>query len=320
MRLSVVSPQWSVVRLIVLVAAVIGSAGVSAAGEPAGFTVALLPDTQLYSEKFPDTYIAQTEWIKHRAGRDNIKFVIHLGDIVEHAGAEREWENADRAHRVLDGAVPYSILPGNHDMNDKRETPLYNKYFSPARFEKCPWYGGHEDETNDNNYCFFHAAGMKFMVLSLEFNPTDQTLKWAGKVLGAQRDCRVIVATHEYMDTKGRRDAGNNVWNRFLRKHGNIFMVVSGHVLGVGHQTSTNDAGGKVHEILCDYQGLPNGGNGWLQTLRFVPAENKIYVEAYSPLLDKHNKHPEHTYTLDYEMSVAKGGKGKAEGPPIPNP
>ena len=77
-------------------------------------------------------------------------------------------------------------------------------------------------------------------------------------------------------------------------------------MLGVATQTSTNDAGRPVHEMLVDYQGLPNGGDGWLRTLRFVPAENKIYVTAYSPLLDEYMKNPPHTFTLDYQMKPAR--------------
>jgi len=266
-----------------------------------------LPDTQLYAESHPDTYLAQTKWIRQRARADNIKFVIHLGDIVQTATVEQEWRNADRAHRVLDGAVPYSVLPGNHD-GAPGKTPLYNKYFGPQRFKDSRWYGGHMGEKNDNNYCFFQGAGMKFMVLSLEFDPGGQTLKWANDVLESHRDCRVIVATHCYMRPGGRdKSIGEKIWNKLVRKRPNVFMVISGHVLGWEHltSTSTSDGGNRVHEILSDYQGLPGGGNGWLQTLRFVPDENKIHVDAYSPTLDKHNKDPKHTYTLDYDM----GGK-----------
>lgn len=277
-----------------------------AAARPAeSFTVVLIPDTQNYSEKFPDTYLTQTRWIRNLAACTNVKFAIHLGDIVQYSDAEQEWRIADRAHRQLDGCVPYSVLPGNHD-GAPGNTALYNKYFPPERFEAYCYYGGHKDDNNDNNYCFFHAAGMTFMVLSLEYNPRDETLAWADGVVNAHPECRVILATHTYMTPKGRNKTGNHVWNRFVRKHENIFMVLSGHVLGVAHQTSLNDAGGRVHEILCDYQGLPNGGDGWLQTLCFVPAADRIHVRAYSPLLDEYNDAPEHSYTLDYDMIVCR--------------
>jgi 3',5'-cyclic AMP phosphodiesterase CpdA len=286
---------------LVLVLLAIGIAAVSAAEQPGGFTVVLLPDTQLYCESHPEIYLAQTEWIKRRAAADNIKFVIHLGDIVQNVDAEAEWKNADRAHRVLDGVVPYSVLPGNHD-GAPGSTALYNKYFGPGRFKGCPWYGPHVGEKNDNNACRFEAAGMKFMVLSLQYDPGKKALDWANQIVRRHKDRRVIVATHCYT-RPGRRDPiGERIWNGLVRKNENVFMTVSGHVLGWEHLTSTNDAGRPVHEILSDYQGLPNGGDGWLQTLRFLPERNQIQVRAYSPTLDKYNQDPRHTYTLDYTM------------------
>lgn len=286
------------------------------------FTVVLLPDTQYYSEKYPDTYVAQTLWVRERRKADAIQFAIHLGDIVQTPTKKSEWENANQAMRMLDGVVPYSMVPGNHDMVvSDRDSTLYNEYFSPARFAGRKWYGGHMGESNDNNYCFFEACGMKFMVLSLEFAPRDETLRWAAGVTERHPDHRVIVATHCYMRPDGRDtncataykvagNSGEQVWQKLIRKQPNIFLVVSGHVLGVGLQTSINDAGGKVVEMLVDYQGLPNGGDGWLRSLRFVPSESKIHVKTYSPLLDEVNKDAKETFTIDYEMTAAKRDAG----------
>ncbi|MEO2014598.1 MAG: metallophosphoesterase [Fuerstiella sp.] len=282
------------------------------------FSVVLLPDTQNYSEKFADTYVAQTLWIRQQAKTDNIKFVVHLGDIVQTSTKKTEWENADRAMRLLDGVVPYSMAPGNHDMVVKtRDSTLYNQYYSPERFADRPWYGGHMGDTNDNNFCFFEASGMKFMILNLEFAPRDETLEWAAGVTQRFPDHRVIVATHCYMRPNQRDtgcatsykiagNSGEQIWQKLIRRQPNIFLVVSGHVLGVGLQTSVNDAGGKVLEMLTDYQGLPNGGDGWLRSLKFVPGENKIHVRTYSPLLNKDNKDAKETFSLDYEMTTVK--------------
>ncbi len=286
------------------------------------FRVVLLPDTQNYAEKYPETYVEQTLWIRQHLKEDNTKFVIHLGDIVQTSTQKPEWENANRAMRLLDGVVPYSMVPGNHDMVVKsRDSTLYNQYFSPSRYADQKWYGGHMGDTNDNNFCFFEACGMQFMVVSLEFAPRDETLQWAAGVTSRYPNHRVIVATHCYMRPKGRDTAcatsynvagnsGEQMWQKFIRKQPNIFLVVSGHVLGVGLQTSVNDAGGKVLEMLTDYQGLPNGGDGWLRSLQFVPSENKIHIETYSPLLDKYNKDAKETFSLNYDMTAAKRKAG----------
>ena len=49
-----------------------------------------------------------------------------------------------------------------------------------------------------------------------------------------------------------------------------IFMTLNGHFYddhGERFQISTNDAGLPVFEMCSDYQGYPNGGNGWLRKL-----------------------------------------------------
>ena len=313
------NPTSRVIAACCLLAIILVHPGIAGAEDKdateKSFSVVLLPDTQNYSEKYPDTYFSQALWIRQQAAKDNIKFVIHLGDIVQTSTKEPEWKNADRAMQLLDGVVPYSMAPGNHDMVvTNRDSSLYNKYYSPARFEGRPWYGGHMGDNNDNNYCFFEGSGMKFMIINLEFAPRDETLEWAAGVASKHPDHRIIVATHCSMrpkqpDTscasayKIAGNSGEEIWQKLIRKQPNIFLVVSGHVLGVGLQTSTNDAGGKVLEMLTDYQGLPNGGNGWLRSLKFVPAENKIHVRAYSPLLNEENTAPDETFLLDYEMT-----------------
>ena len=310
----------SFVMLMFLVVTVSSCAtyGPSWASSAEPFSVVLIPDTQNYSEKYPYIYIQQTTWIKDQAEEDNIKFAIHLGDIVQTAKNENEWKVADTAHKVLDGAVPYSVVPGNHDLDYRdgalsRETSLYNTYFPPSRFAGESWYGGHMGEDNACNYCFFEEGGLKFMVISFAFAPSDEMIAWASEIVKQHPDHRVIVATHYYMRTNGRGNDGSTygldgadgemLWNKFIRTHENIFMVVSGHVLGAYHQISINDARKPVIEILSDYQGEANGGDGWLQAMRFLPDANRIDVVAYSPKLETFNKEPAHTYSLDYEMN-----------------
>jgi hypothetical protein len=250
---------------------------------------------------------------------DNIKFVVCLGDIVQNAHVEKEWLNAYEASRILDGVVPYTSVPGNHDLVTKdkaitRDSTLYNKFFGVSRFEKEPWYRGHLGATNDNNFCTFSAAGRDFLILSVEFAPRDEVLDWAAEICQKHPAHNVILATHSYLNLKGRISAPNKVanstanngeemWDKLVRKQPNIFMVACGHVGGVNLLLSKNDAGGQVIEILTDYQNLQKGGEGWLRTMKFVPAENKIYVDAYSPLLKQHNSDSKQTHTIDLDFS-----------------
>ena len=304
---------------IVVFAAMLAPLVAPAAEPNEVFTVVLMPDTQFYSEKYPDTYVQQTLWIRSRVKEDNLKFSIGLGDIVQNAKEEQEWINANRAASTLDGVLPYSMVPGNHDQASKdkmltRDTSLYNKYFPVSRYADEKWYGGHLGDKNDNNYCFFEGAGKKFLVLSVEFHPTNATLAWAAEVCQKHPQHNVIVATHSYLGLKSRTpsplkgyglegNSGDEMWDKLIRKQPNIFMVVCGHVGGVNMQTSKNDSGEPVIELLTDYQNLKNGGDGWLRTMKFVPKENKIYVTAYSPLLKEYNNDPKHSHTIDLDFA-----------------
>jgi hypothetical protein len=291
------------------------------------FTLVLLPDTQRYTKFNPAMYFSQTHWIRDNRGALNLQFVIHLGDIIDD-NTDAEWRVADMAMRVLDEHVPYIVLPGNHDFEPHPEkgwrmklSPKYNAVFSPLRFRDKPWYGGHRGITNDNSYCFFSAAGREFMIVALEYGPTDEVLEWAAALIRAHPHKRVIVATHSYMyddDTRlGPGDEysphkshlsyndGEQMWEKFIRHHRNIFMVVSGHVKGrgTGRLTSKGDHGNVVHQMLSNYQQLESGGDGWLRILKFIPGEKKLLVRTYSPWLKKFDHDPNQSFDLELEPS-----------------
>ncbi len=297
------------------------SAQAAPAAPPAEeFSVVLLPDTQFYALRYPSTFKAQTRWIAKSRAALGIAAVVHLGDIT-HRNTAREWRVADHAFRLLDGVVPYSVLPGNHDglSHGRTDTRHFNHYFGPRRFDSRPWYGGHLGDTNDNNYILFEAKGMKFMVVSLAYGTPKSALAWANKVVAEHPQRRVIVATHAYMDrdhtrlVRGDRYAvqqdawtdGDEIWNRLVKRHENIFLVVSGHIHGGGYATAEGVHGNPVHQVLADLQSLERGGSGYLTVLTFSPYDDEIRVRTYSPTLDKELRDPDHAFELGYEMNPA---------------
>ncbi len=307
--------QWRLCTvMLVLVCAALWSTTLFAA-DSKPFTMIALPDTQFYAEKFPETYQIQTEWIVENAEAENLKYVIHLGDIVQHCDVESQWKVADRAHQVLDEAkIPYSVLPGNHDVwggaaqkgKKIKDTRFYDQYFGLKRFEGRTEYAGHFGDSNLNNLGRFEVDGMKFLVVNLEYKPSDEVLAWADQVVKQNADRRVIVVTHAYL-TRGKRSGiGNRIWEKLIRKNPNIFLVFCGHVCDVSMFERTNDAGGKVYEVLTDLQAEANGGNGWLTLIRFCPKENLIKVRLYSPTLKKCEENPKRRFDLKYEMTPAK--------------
>ena len=300
------------------------------------FTIAVLPDTQFYcdtrlklSAKWGNGdlrryFFAQTEWVRDNQERLNIAFLVHEGDIVQ-ADAPEEWAIAKEAMSVLDGKVPYCMCLGNHDMGFEKadnkyggnigvnRTTHFNTYFPREKFAKRREFGGTCDPNrHDNSWYHFEEAGMSFLIVALECKPRDEVLDWANKVVSEHPDHRVIVLTHAYMDAKKSRNTGGmsakgntgeQTWQKFVKKHKNIFMVLCGHHTGEAVRTDAGDHGNQVHQILCDYQHLNNGGESWLRYMVFKPETNKISIYTYNPALDKFRNGPSSRFDLDYPMT-----------------
>ena len=263
------------------------------------FTLVIVPDTQKYCEAHPNIFHNQMEWIAKNAAGLNTRLVIHEGDVVETHDSEEEWKIADAAIRRIEGVVPYTICPGNHDMNTStRDKTLYRKYFPLSRWQTQSTFGGSENTgSGDNHFHVFTVGTQNYLVLSLEYQPTDDTLRWANRTVREHRDHRVIVNTHSYMRRNERNTDGENIWEKFVRHHANINLVLCGHA-SIGRLASTGNHGNTVHQIMANYQGLDNGGNGWLRLMRFHPTENRIDVSTYSPLFNRYMREGDPKWSL----------------------
>ena len=250
---------------------------------PEPFSYVVIPDTQYMTSRtnqaVPEQFDKQTEWIASRAMEDNIKFVSHLGDIVDWGPNRTQWEIADRALSQLDGVVPYGLTFGNHDADDRvwgRRDNLFNEYFPRWRYEEEDWYGGsYPANKNTNSYQTFTAGPHTYLVLHLQWDPLADVRAWANEILGAHPDKRVIVSTHEF--------PGNwLLWNEVLQNHPNVFMVVSGHECARERFLPLENAvGGLVYSVLTDYQ-CDNPSQALLRTYKFH-ADGDVEAITYSP-------------------------------------
>ena len=298
-------------------------------------TFVVLPDTQHYCEKYPATFEAQTRWIVEEKEKRNIAAVLHLGDITN-TNSIKEWEVARKAMNVLDGKIPYFMAVGNHDYgpggkSTTRETP-FNEYFPVSKMAGTPTFGGvydREPERSDNSYHLFEAAGRKWLVVSLEFGPRKDVVRWADEVIKKYPDRSVILITHAFVfsdstrydwATKGKDQSwnphaygvakleggvndGEELWQQLVSKYPNFVMTINGHVLndGLGYLTTNGAAGQPVHQMLVNYQMQKNGGDGWLRLLEIQEDGKTVKVYDYSPTLKSSNN--SHDNTFEFELA-----------------
>jgi len=257
------------------------------------FTVAVLPDTQTYTSN-PDLnhiFGDMTQWLADNAESMNILFATHVGDVTDN-NYDYQWDIAADAISTLDGVIPYSLLPGNHDMStggrasDHSATYL-DEYFSVEHQSEVNsgtfggTYDGDPDSAANTYHSFTAPDGTNWMVLSLEFSPRDNVLEWASEVLDSHLDYRVILTTHNYMDYAGVNDelgqygggtgtdyglgkdvegysSGADIWEKLVSQYPNISFVFSGHIIGGdGAETaqSYTEYGTTVLQMLANYQG-----------------------------------------------------------------
>lgn len=308
--------------------------------EAGSFTIAVLPDTQNYSEKHPAAYHAQTEWIQSQQKARNIAAVLHLGDVTNRS-SEAEWKVAQAAMQRLDGVVPYFMSPGNHDYSAgggcKDRTTRFSEFFPMSAFRGKPTFGGvydKEPDRTENSFHLFSASGRDFLVICLEFGPRKDVVRWANEVAGRHKSRAAILVTHAYMyydDTRydqakyGAKQSwnphaygvakatdddvcdGEELWKGLVSRHENFIFTFNGHVLGdgLGRTVSQTPAGRDVHQILVNFQMRPAGGDGWLRLLEFRPDGRTVQIYDYSPTRKQRNESAQNQFSVTTAAPIA---------------
>nr|VFK59770.1 MAG: Calcineurin-like phosphoesterase [Candidatus Kentron sp. TUN] len=244
------------------------------------FTLFVLPDTQSYCDlrlkwirehfRVPDQRHClrrQMQWILENKGRLNGVLALHEGDLTQ-SNFEIEWQLGCGMFQEIENYIPYVLCIGNHDQGydpnppegissySNRRDSLIDAYFPPSRFRRNSLYayGGNLQGSSSNYFIFFRAHGMDFMVITMEFMPRDEVIQWANEVISAHSGHRCIVLTHGFLNVKGNRDLhdddyaikGNGaqeIWDKLLKKHENIFLLLCGHSHGESRRTDKGDHG-----------------------------------------------------------------------------
>ncbi|RIW36077.1 LPXTG cell wall anchor domain-containing protein [Bacillus salacetis] len=261
------------------------------------YTFVWMSDTQYYSESYPYIYDQQTKWIAQMRDEMKIKYVFHTGDVVDEADKVEQWQYADEYMRTLeDSNIPYGVLAGNHDVNQlTNDYTEFTKWFGADRFEDEDHYGG-TYKNNRGHYDLISSEGNDFIMLYMGWGVQDEDLEWMDQVLKEHPNRKAILNFHEYLLVSGNRSPlGNRIYNKVVEPNENVVAVLSGHY----HDSETlideidDDGDGtadrEVYQMLGDYQGGPEGGQGYLKLMHFDQDNNRVMINTYSPYLDDYN-------------------------------
>ena len=283
------------------------------------------------------------DYIINNADSKNIAHVFNLGDIVQttyeyepthtdaaKANMEKEAEFAYKQIARLDGVVDYSLVRGNHD-----GPVFYEEYFGLNSS-----YTGYASQIEDyyinstNSVHFFSAGELDYMVVTLDFGAGDLVIEWANKVIAAHPNHNVIIVTHAYMHRTGEMLAndnlcarkpdgtndplyntamgdvannGDDLWNKLVKKHANIVLVLSGHV-GTDDilcRQLKGENGNIVTNILINPQDMDtryksSGGVGAVAMFYFSDGGKAVEVRYYSTVQGAYIKSEnQYTFTIN---------------------
>ena len=280
----------------------------------------LLPDTQCYSESYPDVFLAQTEWIARQRLARNIQFVLHLGDITNN-NVLPEWINARRAMDVLRQAgMPFLMVPGNHDLGPWGNGADRTSHFSDFFIQRNARLVGQ----SENAYLTVTVGQAKLLIIGLEFGPRDAVVEWANGIVSKHPDHHAMLITHAYTYSDSTRynwaargkeqswnpnaygvgtnseqarlgvNDGEALWQKLVSRHRQFAFTFNGHVLndGIGHVESRGVEGNNVHQMLVNYQcgvtpDRKKGGGGFLRLMEVQADGLMVNVSDYSPYYDQ---------------------------------
>ncbi len=240
------------------------------------------------------------DWIVANKDAKNIKYVMGLGDVTD-KDLNEEWVHAVNQFAKLEAAgIPYTVVRGNHESVAK-----YNEYMLGDGINYADMIDGcYKAGDYTNTYTKFTVGDTKYMVFVLNYGAEDAVLNWAGELIKANPDHRVILTTHAYLfrdgttldkgdvvppDNTGNKSAnnGDEMWDKLVSKYPNIFLVLSGHDpwSKVVMTQTKGEHGNTVTQFLIDPQGMDakyNYDTGMIALLHFTEDGKKVAVEYVS--------------------------------------
>lgn len=286
------------------------------------YSIAFLPDIQYTTELYPKRLQPVFDYLLENREQKNIQYLISLGDLTN-ANTDKEWAAISAQTKRLDGQLPYAVIQGNHDVFGTDGQPRFDQYY----LNKTDYYrhveengGFYQEDSLANTYLLFSAGQVDYLILNLDFGAKDAVLSWADEVLREHADRRVIVVTHGYLHTHGgwlTKDKtyapstylpglnnGDDMWNKLLKKHENVMLVVSGHISHdhIVHSTVTGDHGNTVHQLLMDPQYTDKllGGAGIVALMEFTEDGRYARVMYYSTTQQKYFRESNGWIELDF--------------------
>ena len=280
------------------------------------YSLAVVGDTQILTSFFPNDLHYIYDYLSQNVESKNIRHVFGMGDITD-KDTDEEWTRAVEQISKLDGKVPYSLIRGNHDGKEQ-----FNKYLDENSIYGKQYTLRYNNDSTTTAH-IFSAGKLDYLVITLDWGPTDEELAWANDVVEAYPKHNVIISTHAYLNNDGTYldsgdslaptnsgkpganlcNNGDDIFEKLVKKHSNIVLVLCGHVdcNGVVMKKAVGENGNSITELLINPQGLDltYGSTGLVSMLYFSEDGSHVNLQYYSTVHKKFKTHSAYSFTLN---------------------
>ena len=319
--------------------------------EAKDYTLAIIPDPQIMARWRQDTIPSISEYLidYNTKNSGKVAMTICVGDNMDnYSGSGHtidEQLGAIKAEydRLRNAGIRWVTTPGNHDYDDNftksRDLTHYNRYFTYAELSTYDYWGGaYAEGQTQNAYYKFEVAGIKYLVISVEFGADNSVLAWANGVVSNHQDHRVIVYSHALIGADGEVitagkphgpatygyakigevNNSHEIYEKFILKHKNIFMAFCGHVGSddILKKELVGENGNIVSSFLIDAQGVMcGGGDSILGMLTIDELNQTVGVNYVSTSLRKlYNVHNQFEYSFKGHTDILSSIYYNADG------
>lgn len=259
-------------------------------------TFAWISDTQGYASSFPESLPIMTKWIVDNRERLNIQYVLQTGDLVNDMLRKREWQAVENAFRAFIGKIPVFAIAGNHDIKGMMHMyDDFHSFMSHQNYTKYPTFGG-EEAQGRRRYDLITIGYEDYIIIGAGYSLQPDDCDWLNRTLKKYADRTAILISHWYLELHDRDYYSDGLFlHRVVADNANVRYVLCGHKHGLKHVVERYDDDGDgvpdrtVQALMVDYQGLPNGGEGYLMLLNFNAVDRTVSITSYSPVLHDYN-------------------------------
>ncbi len=210
--------------------------------------------------------------------------------------------------------------PKNGTVDTAKGDRYFQTYFGSGNEGYSKQYAYcYNNEPNNTIHFFTGSDNLEYMVVVMDYGPTDAMMNWASNIIKQYPNHNVIVTTHGYMWAEDKNNkyieesdgggmtgkyglngaaanCGDEMWEEFVSQHENIKMLFCGHVDydTIVYRQDKGVNGNIVTQMLCDPQGIDiknvgqplivkNGDNAYNRLVGMVAT---YYVSADGKTID----------------------------------